>query len=175
MFDYTDFAAPAIIFLYYSSIPPFVHPLLYCTQWNISNGCIVLATGGSEQLVTASLWQMSVCLFVAQAPPPDGLMLEGWGNYIRGLLGKLGTSLTASDRCGAGVPFSCFSFGVTTADHLKRSDYTNLSFATLLIYMGSRAGTSIGQCIPSDLGSLCGLKTLTQWQQRVVDGTTNYD
>lgn len=93
------------------SLQTFVHPLLCCAQWNISNGCIVLATGSSEQLVTASLWQMSARLFVAQAPPPDGLMLEGWGNYITGLLGKLGTSLTASDRCDAGVPFSCFSLG----------------------------------------------------------------
>lgn len=38
--------------------------------------CTVWATGGSEQLVTASLKQMIVCLFTVEAPPPDGLVRE---------------------------------------------------------------------------------------------------
>lgn len=38
--------------------------------------CAVWAIGGSEQLVTASLIQMTVCLFTVEAPPPDGSVRE---------------------------------------------------------------------------------------------------
>ncbi len=68
---------------------------LCCAQWNSTDMCIVWATGGSEQLVTSSLRQMSMILSTVEAFPPDCLVCEVWHNWVRGPLDKLGTSLAA--------------------------------------------------------------------------------